>query len=395
MIGTDESTANLQLTSLYILVILLIVIGVIAAWVLGLIGTDVWDKAKARLRVIKRRPLLILTLAMVLTLTGTLAGIIFLPMVQGALAVPPPVVYSFPTTEPRAELGVPTAALATPTISIPGMTYVAEGPFLRGSTDTDIARKGTYCSQPPPEGTEGCSQDWFKDETPQRTITLKAFLIDINEVTNREFREFVEQTGYVTQAEITGTSEIYDPIGRQWNLRKNVDWQHPEGGSASIEYRLDYPVVHVTWQDADAYCRAAGKRLPTEAEWEKASRGTDGRPYPWGFTFKPEASALLLNISTITPELRQVGSFPRGVSPYGANDMLGNAIEWVSDWYDPNYYVSAPASNPQGPEDGTEKVLRGGSAASHPSLVQVSWRHYKEPTVSNSLIGFRCARDAR
>jgi sulfatase modifying factor 1 len=298
-------------------------------------------------------------------------------------------VYSIPAPNP-----LPTPPVPVPTVSADGlMVFVPAGPFIQGSTQEEINQYQQWCSQANDlRGDPTCLS--FGDEFPQRTVILHAFWIDRHEVANGQFEQFINaHPGYKTQAEKASYSLGYDPIVQQSPELRLADWSHPTGPSSTIP-GMDYPVVHLSWDDADAYCQWAGKRLPTEAEWEKAARGVDGRPYPWGFKFdlnvdQDRENSYYLGSQGVQP----VGHFPKGASPYGAEDMLGNVIEWVADWYDPNYYSSAPLVNPSGPLSGTEKVRRGGSVFTDASLTRVTWRSSKRPNITSINVGFRCARD--
>ncbi len=209
------------------------------------------------------------------------------------------------------------------------------------------------------------------DEKPIHKVTLDAYEIDRFEVTNAQFAAFAEATGYQTEAEKTGKSET---------------WRTYAGG------KDDHPVVEVTWNDAEAYCRWAGKRLPTEAEWEKAARGADGREYPWGNEWEEgKANTFEAGVGDTEP----VGSYPEGASPYGVMDMAGNVWEWVADWYEYDYYEKCSDRNPQGPETGFYKILRGGSWYYDNSYARSAARLRFDPVSSDSSWGFRCARSAQ
>lgn len=220
----------------------------------------------------------------------------------------------------------------------------------------------------PPESMVKVSAGWFlmgqdegpRSNRPQHKVYLDAFAIDRTEVTKAAFAEFIQQTGYQAAG---------------WDERMLTE-------------HANEPVVGVVWRDADAFCRWAGKRLPSEAEWEKAARGTDGRRYPWGNTWDP---ACANTTESSHGDVLPVGSFPAGVSPYGALDMAGNAAEWVADYFEFDYYTRAPDYNPLGPSSVLDHGLRGGSWASPAVQVQTFFRDSSHSTEPNPRLGFRCA----
>jgi formylglycine-generating enzyme required for sulfatase activity len=273
-----------------------------------------------------------------------------------------------------------------------GMMLVPAGWFLRGSLDPAQ-------HLPPTMNATG-------DERPVREIFVDAFWIDRREITNVEFARFVEARSYTTEVERRDSGKVWLPEG--WTGVPGSSWRHPTGPDSRIEGLDLHPVVQVSWNDAVAYCTDAQKRLPTEAEWEKAARGPDGRAYPWGSAFDPTRLNYCDRDCPLVPEKRDpagfdgyvftapVGSFPTGASPYGVLDLAGNAWEWVADWYQPDYYAFSTDRNPRGPGPGryVARVVRGGSFAAERGYVRTSSRSFDFPWTGFFGVGFRCAKDA-
>jgi len=250
------------------------------------------------------------------------------------------------------------------------------------------------------------------DEHPQHVVYLDDYYIDKYEVTNAQFKDFVEATGYVTDAERKDYGEVWNPKANSVYLRlhnfSGVNWRNPNAWidnerlpnrphpdaweNYNIMDKMDCPVVQVSWNDAQAYAKWADKRLPTEAEWEKAARGTDGRKWPWGNVFNLNIEGVTVHANIASDYLLPVGSFPTGVSPYDVYNMTGNAQEWIADWYAQDYYAQSPQNNPKGPETGKFRVLRGGSWRHQKSHHVLSIaRAYQVPDYSSNFAGFRCA----
>jgi formylglycine-generating enzyme required for sulfatase activity len=230
------------------------------------------------------------------------------------------------------------------------MVFVPDGEFIMGTSSeiTDM---------------------WVQeDEKPQHTVYLDAFWIYQTEVTNAMYEECVAD----------GVCE--EPLIKESSTRSEY---------YGIAQHAEYPVIHTTWENAKTYCEWVGHRLPTEAEWEKAARGIDGRTYPWGEDLNCE----LANIRGCVYDTTQVGIYLEGASQYSALDMAGNAYEWVADWYDENYYDRSPYMNPPGPSTGFYRVQRGGDFNSHKFGIGIrtSSRSFFNP--DNPLLnsGFRCA----
>lgn len=253
-------------------------------------------------------------------------------------------------------------------------------------------------------------------ETPVHEVRLDAFEIDATSVTNTQFARFVDATGYRTEAEVFGYSAVFhlartapddDVLGQPpqtpwWLGVRGADWQHPGGAGSSIDALGDHPVVHVSWNDAQAYCAWAGRRLPTEAEWEYASRGgLEGASYPWGEEAPDAGGTWRCNIwqgvfpTSNTLDDGWLTTAPvRSFEPngYGLWQMVGNVWEWCEDWFAADYYARSPLENPLGPDSGEVRILRGGSFLCHDSYCnryRTAARSSNTPDSSMSNAGFR------
>lgn len=316
---------------------------------------------------------------------------------------------------------------SAPGDSLPGMVWIPGGEFSMGSSASSEA----LCGLP------GVT----RDAQPIHRVVVTGFWMDVTEVTNEQFQKFVEETGYVTIAERAPTqgdfptappgnlvagSVVFTPTPgavplenhyRWWRYEPGANWRHPAGPGSDIRGKEKYPVVHVAYDDAIAYCRWAGKRLPTEAEWEFAARGgRSGMIYSWGNEFHPRGKKMANTYQ---------GSFPvrdngedgfAGVAPvaqfppngYGLYDMAGNVWEWCSDWYREDYYsqlaaLPGPARNPQGPETSFDpvepsekkRVHRGGSflcTDAYCTRYMVGTRGKGEVSTGSNHLGFRCVK---
>jgi serine/threonine-protein kinase len=253
----------------------------------------------------------------------------------------------------------PTAALTTPTqtgtsglgigsamVGDDGMimVYVPEGKFSMGSDSSN-----------------------FSNEKPAHQIDLSAFWIDQSEVTIKQYTACVNDKGCT-------------PPEQNSSFTRMNYFDNPEFD--------DFPVIYVNWDQASAYCAWAGRRLPTEAEWEKAARGTDGRAYPWGDNTPKDT---YLNYNQNKDDTTKAGNYKSGKSPYGVYDMAGNVSEWVNDWFNATYYKNSPPVDPMGPIEGDDRVLRGGSWSGFDGNVRSAYRDKFDPLKADPYIGFRCA----
>ncbi len=267
-------------------------------------------------------------------------------------------------------------------------------------------------------GAEG-AECWVADgEGPVREISLDSYFLDRTAVTNEAFAAFMETTGYQSEAERFGWSFVFHnqipkahlkrirfdrAFGIEWWAKvEGACWKKPGGSGTNIRKRMDHPVVHVSWHDARSFCQWAGKRLPTEAEWERAARGGDeGQIYPWGDELTPGGKHHCNIWQGRFPEEDTGADGYAGTAParsfpsnlFGLYNMMGNAWDWVADWFDPR---DAPAANPLGSAKGSEKVIRGGSFLCHESYCnryRNSARTKVTPDSTTCHLSFRCAMD--
>ncbi|MBX3050359.1 MAG: SUMF1/EgtB/PvdO family nonheme iron enzyme [Caldilineaceae bacterium] len=280
---------------------------------------------------------------------------------------------------------------------IDGITfvYVPAGEFMMGSSDAEVDKALEICNQIP-YYKNNCQRGWYADESPQHSVYVDSYWVMRTEVTNAQFRKFVDANGYTTE-------RYWTAEGWKWRDEQKISlpgyWTDDRFNGA------EYPVVSVSWYEAVAYANWLAERtglalrLPTEAEWEKAARGTDGHIYPWGSDWDGSR----LNYCDVNCEQEwkdkdqndgyqytaPVGSYAGGVTPYGAHDMAGNVWEWANDWYSSDYYTASPGRNPPGPEVGERRVLRGGSWYFNAADVRAANRDWGEPDLRDLNVGFR------
>uniref|UniRef100_A0A8B9S8W6 Formylglycine-generating enzyme n=1 Tax=Apteryx owenii TaxID=8824 RepID=A0A8B9S8W6_APTOW len=285
------------------------------------------------------------------------------------------------------------SALLERMVAIPG------GVFTMGTDEPEIQQDG---------------------EWPARRVHVNSFYMDQYEVSNEDFEIFVNSTGYVTEAEKFGDSFVFEGMLSEevkaeihqavaaapwWLPVKGANWKHPEGPDSNILKRMDHPVLHVSWNDALAFCTWAGKRLPTEAEWEYSCRGgLENRLFPWGNKLQPKGQHYVNIWQGVFPTSNTAEDGYKGTAPvtafppngYGLYNIVGNAWEWTSDWW-VVHHSADEAHNPKGPSSGTDKVKKGGSYMCHKSYCyryRCAARSQNTPDSSASNLGFRCAADS-
>lgn len=291
---------------------------------------------------------------------------------------------------------VPTSTVTVGTIQESNTSEAISNIETSAPGSTEIVQNGTEMVLVPEGNFIMGSENGNDDEKPVHKVFLNSFYIDKYEVTNAQFSEFLNSVGAISNRE--SSPEVNDEKGNPWITELIGSSISFENGIWTVddEYLKSLPANGIFWNGAQAYCDWRGARLPTEAEWEKAARGTDGRTYPWG----EELYCDFVNYSDcgfLRYEFSPVGSHPKGISPYGVHDMSGNVSEWVSDWYSSTYYSESPTSNPQGPFKGEEKVARGAFLDSPTkSPCQYLTTTCREKLPEDRLFytsGFRCAKD--
>ena len=306
---------------------------------------------------------------------GAMAGALLVVLLCAALTplvlrAPAPVAPVTLTPESRTALAVaPVTAVSTVASTATAVPADTATPVVTATKEISPAPSGMVLVPAGAFTMGAVSGDFDADETPPHVVYLDDYYIDAVEVTNAQFARFVNGSGYQTDAEKAGDSTT-------WRSFNSADRQR-------------FPVIFVSWNDATRYCAWVGKRLPTEAEWEKAARGATKRIYPWGNTFNGNFA------NTADAGIGQpVAVASRSAqSPYGLYDAVGNVWEYVQDWYDGGYYTDSPRANPRGPSAGTFKVIRGGSFKTQPDRATTTAREKISPDSRGDDVGFRCARD--
>jgi len=273
------------------------------------------------------------------------------------------------------------AAMATALRTVNG------GTFVMGTTAQEAAAAGDECTF---YGST-CALDWTADSLPAHQVTVDSFEMEVYEVSLAQYVAFLNALG--PNSHLTGCQATRCAYLASETESSVITFDGTSYSLVTPDFYANYPATNVTWYGAQAYCEALGRRLPTEAEWERAARGSEARLYPWGNTFNV---AFANSSQSANGGTQPVSAYLQGLSPYGLYNMAGNVQEWVADWYDSGYYARAAtgsAINPPGPATGLAKVTRGGSWDTAPIFLRTVHRRSENPVTGTSAIGFRCAAD--
>ncbi len=284
-------------------------------------------------------------------------------------------------------VSIGSAKLENDKIRYPDMVYIPAGYVEMGSGDKEIERAMEMFQKA--EDTKPV-RNWFDDEVPKHKVWIDAFYLDKYEVTNQEYMKFVRAGGYTKKI-------FWTKKGWKWVRHKKI--KAPDCFDDNRFNQPDHPVVCINGYEASAYAKWAGKRLSTEAEWERAARGDNGRMFPWGDDISTQ-EGYRANYHPGGENQEKDGhrftapaaAFPNGASPFGVYQMAGNVWEWCEDWYGENYYKESPKKNPAGPRIGAERIVRGGAWLNSIISIRIPYRSYANPKLRYSHIGIRCAR---
>ena len=338
--------------------------------------------------------------------------------------------FSFPSLR----RGRPFSPLALAALTLAGLALGFWAHATRPAAPAHVPAPAGMVRVPAGRFTMGSADAMFPDAQPLHTVSLAGFFMDRCLVTNAQFARFVRATRYVTVAERRPDAKLFpgvppeklvpggvvfvppshavplDDVSQWWRYVPGANWRHPQGPASTLAGRAEHPVVQVCWTDAAAYARWAGKRLPTEAEWEYAARGgLNQKPYVWGSTFEPHGRMMANTFQGHFPDHNTgkdhfVGTSPVGAFPangFGLYDMAGNVWEWCADWYRPDYYAVSPRQEPMGPPDSFDpqepgvpkRVQRGGSflcTNQYCSRYRPGGRGKGDVLTGASNVGFRC-----
>ncbi len=266
---------------------------------------------------------------------------------------------------------------------IPAETPVTPAAQVQEAPVTPVSEETNMVLIPAGEFEMGCDKGGDPMEAPVHKVQVDAFNIDKFEVTNADYKKFIDDGGYQKK-------ELWSNEGWAWKEKSKIT--APQYFNESKYNGAEQPVCGISWYEAEAYANWVGKRLPTEAEWEKAAKGTDGRKFPWGNDYK---KGLCNNKDEGIGKPTKIGKYIEGASPYGLLDMAGNVNEWCLDYFGREYYKSSPGNNPKGPDKGKDKVIRGGGFSYDNYYCRTTRRGAYDPTQRSSSIGLRCVKDVK